>query len=82
MEQLTLFGNDPAMRMRDSRGRFATPERAYADKAIAGNRVLRLQVEKYKRAWIAASEISARYHHELVALKAKYKDLLKKMNHD
>ena len=30
----TLFGNDPALKMRDNHGRYATPERAYADKAI------------------------------------------------
>lgn len=77
-QTLDLFANDPAMRMRDSKGRFATPERAYADKAIAENKMLRLQVEKFKRAWIAAGEMSARYHRELVCLRAKLQDVLQK----
>ena len=46
-----LFDNDPVFtgRKRDSKGRFATAERAMYDKAAKENRWLRLQVEKYKR---------------------------------
>lgn len=78
MEQPTLFDKDPALRMRDSKGRFATPERARADKAIEENKYLRLEVEKYRRAYLAAGEMSARYHRELVKVKAELKELLHK----
>lgn len=46
-----LFDNDPVFtgRKRDSKGRFATAERAMYDKATKENSWLRLQVEKYKR---------------------------------
>lgn len=79
MEQLTLFDKDPALRMRDSKGRFATPERARADKAIEENRYLRMQVEKFKRAYLAAGEMSSRYHRELLKVKAELKELLQKI---
>lgn len=49
-----LFANDPAFKYRDSKGRFSTPERHYADKAMEDNKVLRLQVERYRRAWLSA----------------------------
>ena len=45
----TLFGNDPALKMRDNHGRYATPERAYADKAIRELAYWKLETEKYKR---------------------------------
>lgn len=46
-----LFDNDPVFkhRKRDSKGRFATAERAMYDKAIKENRYLKMQVEKYRR---------------------------------
>lgn len=46
-----LFDKDPVLnrKRRDSRGRFATAERAMCDKATRENSWLRLQVEKYKR---------------------------------
>lgn len=46
-----LFDKDPVLnrKRRDSRGRFATAERAMYDKATKENSWLRLQVEKYKR---------------------------------
>lgn len=46
-----LFDNEPVFtgRKRDSKGRFATAERAMYDKATKENSWLRLQVEKYKR---------------------------------
>lgn len=78
MEQLSLFDNDPALRMRDSKGRFATPERARADKAIEENKYLRLEVEKYRRAFLAAGEMSSHYHRELLKVKAELKELLRK----
>ena len=46
-----MFADDPVFKSthRDSRGRFATAERAMYDKATKKNSWLRLQVEKYKR---------------------------------
>ena len=46
-----LFDNDPVFKgkKRDSKGRFATAERAMYDKATKENSWLRIQVEKYKR---------------------------------
>lgn len=46
-----LFANDPVFKgkHRDSRGRFATEEKAAYDKAKRENAFLRFQVEKYKR---------------------------------
>ena len=46
-----LFDNDPVFKgkKRDSKGRFATAERAMYDKATKENSWLRFQVEKYKR---------------------------------
>lgn len=49
-QQEGLFDHDPVMKCRDSKGRFATPERAYADKAIKENNYLRYEREKYMRA--------------------------------
>jgi phage shock protein A len=71
MEQGGLFENDPAVRPRDKKGRFATPLRAYADKAIEENKVLKFQVEKYKRAWIAVSNHAHRVERELAELRQK-----------
>lgn len=77
-----LFANDEAMRLRDSRGRFATPERAYADRVAQENKLLRLKVdrlsyerEKYFRAWMAVSDTASRVNRELAALKARIKEL-------
>ncbi len=67
----SLFEKDPAMRMRDSRGRFATPERAYADKAIEENKRLRFLCEKYKRAWFACASHAASLERELKDLRNK-----------
>lgn len=77
MNQPDLFSNDPAMRMRDSKGRFATPLRAMADRAIEENKYLRLEVEKYKRAYLAAASMSSRYHRELLEVKNKLEELSK-----
>ena len=46
-----LFNNDPVFRgvHRDSRGRFATREKALFDKTIRENKYLQTQVEKYRR---------------------------------
>lgn len=46
-----MFADDPVFKgtHRDSRGRFATEERAAYDKARRENAFLRYQVEKFKR---------------------------------
>lgn len=71
MEQTGFFENDPAMRPRDNKERFATPLRAYADKAIEENKVLKFQVEKFKRAWIASANHARRLENELKDLRSK-----------
>lgn len=76
-KQPTLFDNDPALRMRDRKGRFATPERAYADKAIEENKFLRHQVEMYRRSYLAAGDMASRYHRELLKVKEQLRELLK-----
>lgn len=80
MEQPDIFANDPVMKnqFRDRRGRFATPDRARADKAIEENKYLRLQVEKYKRAYLAAGELTSIYHRALIKVKEEMKELRKK----
>ena len=78
MEQPDMFANDPAMKPRDSRGRFATPEKARADKALEENKYLRLQVERFKRAWFAASEMSSYYHRALIKVEDELREVRKK----
>ena len=73
-----LFDKDPAFVYRDRKGRFATPEKAMADKAIEENKMLRLQVEKFRRAYLAAASMSSKYHRELVEIKYSVKNILKK----
>ena len=56
-----LFSNDPALKFRDSKGRFATAERAYADKAIAENKSLRVECERYRRSYLAAADLASHW---------------------
>ena len=59
-----MFADDPVFKgtHRDSRGRFATEERAMYDKTKRENTFLRYQVEKYKRlAEQASPTINALY---------------------
>lgn len=52
MEQLTFFKlGRPVYRLRN--GRYATKEMAYADKQNGENQRLKLEVEKYKRMYLA-----------------------------
>ena len=48
-----LFGNDKALKMRDSKGRYATPLKAYADKAKKDAEYWKFTAEKYKRMYEA-----------------------------
>ena len=68
-----LFGNDPALKYRDSRGRFATADRAYADKAIRENNFLRSEVEKYKRSYFAAADLDSHWQRKYEELKQSIK---------
>lgn len=52
MKQLVLFNmGKPVYRLRN--GRYATKEMAYADKQNGENQLLKLEVEKYKRMYLA-----------------------------
>lgn len=52
MKQLALFNmGKPIYRLRN--GRYATKEMAYADKQNGENQRLKLEVEKYKRMYLA-----------------------------
>ena len=67
-----LFADDVSQKPRDNRGRFATKERAYADRILEGNKRLRLEVDKYKalfekyfRAWKACVGYAASVERKL-----------------
>lgn len=52
MKQLTFFEMErPVYRLRN--GRYATKEMAYADKQNGENQRLKLEVEKYRRMYLA-----------------------------
>lgn len=70
-----MFANDPAMRHRDKKGRYATAERAYVDKAIEENKMLRHQVEKFKRAWMAAVDNSSMWQRKYTELLTKVREV-------
>ena len=59
MKQLELFKMErPVYRLRN--GRYATKEMAYADKQIVENQRLKLEVEKYKRMYLAVVKENTR----------------------
>ena len=59
MEQLTFFKMErPVYRLRN--GRYATKEMAYADKQNGENQRLKLEVEKYKRMYLAVVKENTR----------------------
>lgn len=70
-----LFPLTPDMRCRDTKGRFATPERAYADKAMRENQFLRMECERYKRAYMSATKTSNIWHRKYIDLWKKVKEL-------
>ncbi len=61
--------------MRDSKGRYCTPERHYADKAIAENKRLRYERDKYMRAWHSLVATNLRLTRELDSIKQKLKQI-------
>ena len=59
MRQLTFFKLEhPVYRLRN--GRYATKEMAYADKQNVENQRLKLEVEKYKRMYLAVVKENTR----------------------
>ena len=59
MKQLTFFEiKRPIYRLRN--GRYATKEMAYADKQNGDNQRLKLEVEKYKRMYLAVVKENTR----------------------
>lgn len=62
---------------RRSNGQFATREMAYADKQANENAILRLDVEKYRRAYLTTAKRCVALERELKELKDKIKSLVK-----
>ena len=67
----TLFGNDPALKFRDNKGRYATPERAYADKAIRQLAYWKNETEKYRRMYESVVKVLNEKNRELYRIKGK-----------
>lgn len=64
MKQLELFKMErPVYRLRN--GRYATKEMAYADKQMVENQRLKMEVEKYKRMYLAVVKENSRLKNEL-----------------
>jgi cell shape-determining protein MreC len=64
MKQLTFFEMErPVYRLRN--GRYATKEMAYADKQNSENQRLKLEVEKYKRMYLAVVKENKRLTEQL-----------------
>ena len=64
MKQLTFFTMErPIYRLRN--GRYATKEMAYADKQNSENQRLKLEVEKYKRMYLAVVKENTRLKEQL-----------------
>lgn len=64
MKQLELFQIErPVHRLRT--GRYATKEMAYADKQEMENKYLRMEVEKYKRMYLAVAKENAKLVRQL-----------------
>ena len=68
----SLFsGNDPALKMRDDHGRYATPERAYADKARRELTYWKLETEKYRRMYESVVKVLNDRNRDLYKIKGK-----------
>ena len=64
MKQLTFFKLErPVYRLRN--GRYATKEMAYADKQNVENQRLKMEVEKYKRMYLAVVKENTRLKEQL-----------------
>lgn len=68
-------------RHRDRRGRFCTEERQAFDKALSENKYLRLEREKWYRAYKALSEDNSRLTREISALKQEITNMYERQKH-
>lgn len=84
-----LFDNDPVFKeqKRDSKGRFATAERAMYDKALKENNYLRYKAERYRRiaevptsTFIAQQRIIAEQSRVIADLRRNLKELAQTKN--
>ena len=66
MKTPTLFKQPPPRR---HNGQFCTKEMAYADKQAEENKFLKLEVEKYKRAYFALADENSLLKRKLLRLK-------------
>ena len=72
-----LFPKNPDTRCRDTKGRFATPEMAYADRVARENRFLRLERERYMRSFFAAADLATHWQRKYADLRERVKELCK-----
>lgn len=72
VQQATLFEEQKPRR---KNGQYCTAEQQRVDRIENENKVLRLEREKYFRAYLAAASRNSRLERELTALKAKIKEL-------
>lgn len=70
-----LFPNAPDTRCRDTKGRFATPEMAFADRVSKENRFLRMECERFKRSYFAAADLATHWQRKYNELREKVKEL-------
>ena len=75
--ELELFPPTPETRCRDTKGRFATPEMAYADRVARENRFLRLERERYMRSYFAAADLATHWQRKYAELRERVKELCK-----
>lgn len=68
MKELTLFPEAPKV-YRRSNGRFATKDQADADRQRNENKYLKLEVEKLRRMYLAASKRASRLERVIKQLK-------------
>lgn len=66
--------------VRDSKGRFCTLEKATYEKAKEENVSLKINVERYKRAWLAVANENGRLRRELAKIKEQVKKLVSDNN--
>lgn len=85
---IDLFTQDPVFKgkKRDSKGRYATAEKALYDKATKENAYLKFQVEKYRRqaeasngAFIALQHINANQSRIIADLRKELAELKKRL---
>jgi len=71
-QQTTMFKQH---RLRRKNGRYCTKEQYRQEMVDEDNKRLRMERDKYYRAWMAAAAKAGRLERELMILKAKIKEL-------